>query len=261
MATTMIGPQPNFVPIPNHHPLNYYNYSFNYIPLGIPQCNQSGYAFSNQVKVNNYEGSLIPNCVNSINSQNFNPINHSNVKITNYNQNIYINNHYNKETKRESQTIPTNYNYLDDLSKQINIHNIIMGKDLRTTLMIRHVPNKYSLKNILEDINEEFKGTYDLFYLPVDFVNSCNLGYAFINFINSLYIIQFYENFRGKRWKRYKSDKICELVYGKIQGKNQLIKHFQRGTTMNIESVDKRPLILPTPKSFPIIQIPKVNMP
>ena len=82
-------------------------------------------------------------------------------------------------------------------------------------------------------INIEFiKNTYDLFYLPIDYVNNCNLGFAFINFLEPMHIILFYELFRGKKWKKYNSDKICELVFAKFQGKNELIAHFEKGKAL-----------------------------
>jgi len=125
--------------------------------------------------------------------------------------------------------------------------------------MIRHIPNKYTLQTILEDINMEFKDKYDLFYLPLDFNNNCNLGFAFINFVDSFHIISFYDYFRGKRWRRFNSEKICELAYAKFQGKNELINHFQKGNMMNFDSEDKKPLILTTPNPLPKISLPIVN--
>jgi len=35
--------------------------------------------------------------------------------------------------------------------------------------MIRNIPNKYTQKMLLEEIDEIFKGLYDFFYLPIDF--------------------------------------------------------------------------------------------
>ena len=32
-------------------------------------------------------------------------------------------------------------------------------------------------------------GTYDFFYVPIDFGNKCNLGYAFINFTDPRSIV------------------------------------------------------------------------
>jgi RNA recognition motif 2 len=56
------------------------------------------------------------------------------------------------------------------------------GQDSRTTLMIRNIPNKYTQKVLMQTIdNAGFYGKYDFFYLPIDFKNRCNVGYAFIN--------------------------------------------------------------------------------
>lgn len=56
------------------------------------------------------------------------------------------------------------------------------GMDSRTTLMIRNIPNKYTQKILMQTIDAQgFYGKYDFFYLPIDFKNRCNVGYAFIN--------------------------------------------------------------------------------
>jgi hypothetical protein len=62
---------------------------------------------------------------------------------------------------------------------------LITGEDRRTTLMIKNIPNKYTQKMLLATIDESFKGQYDFFYLPIDFKNKCNVGYAFINMVRS----------------------------------------------------------------------------
>lgn len=57
-----------------------------------------------------------------------------------------------------------------------------LANDPRTTLMIRNIPNKYTKDRLLQLIDVDFMNTYDFFYLPMDFENKCNVGYAFINF-------------------------------------------------------------------------------
>ncbi len=125
--------------------------------------------------------------------------------------------------------------------------------------MIRHIPNKYNLGTMIEDFNLEFKGKFDVFYLPIDYVNNCNLGFAFINFVDSMHILQFYDIFRGKKWRRFNSEKICELAYAKFQGKKELIAHFEKGSVMHFESEEKKPLILATPNPLPAVEIPLVR--
>jgi len=130
--------------------------------------------------------------------------------------------------------------HTEETENKIVLENILNGKDTRTTLMIRHIPNKYNIHTFIEDMNVEFQGKFDLIYLPLDYYNNCNLGFAFINFVESYHILHFYDLFRGKTWKRYNSEKVCELSYAKYQGKNELIKNFEKGTIMNFESQDKK---------------------
>ena len=58
-------------------------------------------------------------------------------------------------------------------------------EDRRTTLMIKNIPNKYTQKMLLSTMDEQFRGAYDFFYLPIDFKNKCNVGYAFINMVRA----------------------------------------------------------------------------
>jgi len=121
--------------------------------------------------------------------------------------------------------------------------------------MIRHIPNKYNLQTMLEEINPEFQGKYDVFYLPIDYINSCNLGFAFINFVDPMHVVHFYDCFKGKKWKKYNSEKICDFAYAKFQGKKELINHFEKGSVLNVESDDKKPLILSTPNPLPKVEL------
>lgn len=65
----------------------------------------------------------------------------------------------------------------------------------RTTLMIKNIPNKYTKKMLLKEIETAFSDKYDFFYLPIDFNNNCNMGYAFINFKHVDEVKKFHRDF------------------------------------------------------------------
>ena len=80
--------------------------------------------------------------------------------------------------------------------------------DTRTTVMIKNIPNKFDQVMLLTMITETYKKNYDFLYLPIDFQNKCNVGYAFLNFIHPLFVIPFYEEFNGQKWTKYNSEKV-----------------------------------------------------
>jgi len=98
---------------------------------------------------------------------------------------------------------------------------------------------------LLAAVDERHKGTYDFFYLPIDFKNKCNVGYAFINFTGYDQIRSFYEEFNNKKWEKFNSEKVCNITYARIQGKIALIQHFQNSSLM-CEDKKCRPIIFQT---------------
>jgi hypothetical protein len=125
---------------------------------------------------------------------------------------------------------------------QLDVDKISRGEDTRTTLMIKNIPNKYTSKMLLAAIDEQHGGTYDFLYLPIDFKNKCNVGYAFINMTSPSHIIHFYQGFNGKKWEKFNSEKVASLAYARIQGKAALVAHFQNSSLMN-EDKRCRPIL------------------
>ncbi|XWS19780.1 hypothetical protein CRYUN_Cryun31cG0046100 [Craigia yunnanensis] len=142
-----------------------------------------------------------------------------------------------------SRQVENNRNQLDNKKQfQLDLDKIISGEDTRTTLMIKNIPNKYTSKMLLAAIDENHWGAYDFLYLPIDFKNKCNVGYAFINMLSPSHIMPFYEAFNGKKWEKFNSEKVASLAYARIQGKGALVAHFPNSSLMN-EDKRCRPIL------------------
>ena len=202
--------------IQNNISYSYY-YTPNYINEMTTNPNIFPYNYNNQIQSYNF-----PENAFTINNQ-------TNYFFTNYHNN-YNFNFKNRSNKKPKENIEPKLFLID-------LENIIKGIDKRTTIMIRHIPNKYSCQNILDEINIVCKDKYDFFYLPLDFENNCNLGYAFINFIDPLHIIFFYNIFKSRKWLHYNSYKECDLTFAKYQGKHELTSNIEKNLG---KSDDKR---------------------
>ncbi|KAA8572925.1 hypothetical protein EYC84_003476 [Monilinia fructicola] len=73
----------------------------------------------------------------------------------------------------------------------VDINKINAGLDVRTTVMLRNIPNKVDQAMLKSIVDESSFGKYDFMYLRIDFSNDCNVGYAFINFVDPVDIVPF----------------------------------------------------------------------
>ncbi|KAF8378071.1 hypothetical protein HHK36_029406 [Tetracentron sinense] len=130
---------------------------------------------------------------------------------------------------------------------ELDIDRILQGDDTRTTLMLKNIPNKYvdgilqrcfwlQLMSAIEEL------TISFICQLTSRQNKCNVGYAFINMIDPLQIVPFFQAFNGKKWEKFNSEKVASLAYARIQGKTALIAHFQNSSLMN-EDKRCRPII------------------
>ena len=132
----------------------------------------------------------------------------------------------NKKNEQNEKNKQKEKEKIDEKDMTLEINKVISMEDKRTTIMIKNIPNRFNKDLLLSIINQNFKGTYDLFILPTDINKYKNFGYAFINFTSSYYIPYFYYMFNGKMWSSTNSKKICELTYSKVQGKENLLAHY-----------------------------------
>ncbi|KAK1831709.1 RNA recognition motif 2-domain-containing protein [Podospora conica] len=123
---------------------------------------------------------------------------------------------------------------------QVDVERIRSGIDVRTTIMLRNIPNKVDQPMLKKIVDESSWGKYDFMYLRIDFANDCNVGYAFINFVDPLDIIPFVNARANQRWNCFKSDKVAEVSYATIQGKDCLVQKFRNSSVM-LEAAHYRP--------------------
>jgi len=112
-----------------------------------------------------------------------------------------------------------------------------------TTVMLRNIPNKYAQTSLLEAIDSRgFRGLYNFFYLPVDFKNGCNMGYAFINFVNHDAAAMFMSAFKGYQLPA-KSSKVCDVCWARVQGFKANIEHYRNSPVNDLPDPEYRPLM------------------
>lgn len=89
---------------------------------------------------------------------------------------------------------------------------------------------------------------YDFVYLPIDFQNRCNLGYAFVNFTSAKATLKLYQDFHKQRWEVFNSRKICEITYARVQGRRSLEDHF-RNSRFACDTNEFLPLAFDPPRN------------
>jgi len=113
-----------------------------------------------------------------------------------------------------------------------------------TSMMIRNIPNRYSQQIMLAEIDRAgFKGKYSLFYLPIDFGQRANLGYAFIDFPDLETAQLFYSCFHGEKLRKFKSKKILEISPAMHQGLEANLNHFAKAALQRITNPKFRPKV------------------
>jgi hypothetical protein len=111
-----------------------------------------------------------------------------------------------------------------------DLERIDRGSEVRTTLMIKRIPRKYTMDLLRDEINGVLgdRGLYDLLYLPVDSAKMTNRGYAFINFIDTQGVETFVRLFSGREWEDLnKRNKTALVCWANVQGRDATLAHIK----------------------------------
>ncbi|KAK3195397.1 hypothetical protein Dsin_026707 [Dipteronia sinensis] len=121
-----------------------------------------------------------------------------------------------------------------------------------TTVMIRNIPNRLTRDMLMDFLDDHCKfenqkakqliqiqngdaeaepiivSAFDFLYLPMDFKSGVNKGYAFVNFTDPKAAWKFYLSAHNLSWVAFHSDKILQIASARLQGKEELERHFER---------------------------------
>merc|ERR1719174_802352 len=101
------------------------------------------------------------------------------------------------------------------------------GDDI--TLMLRNLPNKINQPKLLSRL-QSYRNKIDFLYLPTDFENKCNLGYAFINFVDGAAAARFKAEFNDKKLPGCRrSHKVLAVQPARVQSEEEKPMLFKDG--------------------------------
>lgn len=140
----------------------------------------------------------------------------------------------------------------------VELDKIRKGVDVRTTVMLRNIPNRLMRKQFSAVLEECTYGRYDFSYLRIDFRNLTNVGYAFVNFACADDIITFSEHFAGKYWP-IGNKRLVQLSYATVQGFDCLVEKFRNSSVLT-ENIDYRPQLHYTAENAPEKSVIGKNM-
>ncbi|KAJ6693227.1 hypothetical protein OIU85_004031 [Salix viminalis] len=141
--------------------------------------------------------------------------------------------------------------YLATKSSREQKHSVfpVLPDGQDTTVMIKNIPNRYTREMLMEFLDrhcmmendkakhqdpgsskEAIVSAFDFLYLPIDFEREANKGYAFVNFTDARAAYKFYLSANHQAWDVFQSSKIREIACARLQGKEQLVRHFERST-------------------------------
>lgn len=125
------------------------------------------------------------------------------------------------------------------------IYNSRKDNGAPTTMMVRNIPGRYTQQDFRMDLKDlGFAGTYDFLYMPVDRGTAANVGYAFVNFIDSSWAaacMQAFDNFCFSR--HHRSSKMARVSVAHLQGLEKNLEHYQNAAVNMSKEKRRRPVV------------------
>ena len=85
----------------------------------------------------------------------------------------------------------------------IDVDKIQLGKDPRTTVMVRNIPNGCSRKSFLQFLEKNALGDrFTFFYMPCKEHRNIPAGFAFINFVSPMDVLKLFVLLKMPSWKQ-----------------------------------------------------------
>jgi len=133
-----------------------------------------------------------------------------------------------------------------DLAKfDVDSEKIKSGEDSRTTVMVRNIPRACSREDFMELLARCGTEHYGFFYMPFDKRRDIHCGFAFVDFHSPHDVLKLYEGLR--EWPLWlpappNGGTPPALSYARLQGQDQLFKHFSLSAVMYDNDQRKRPM-------------------
>jgi len=116
-----------------------------------------------------------------------------------------------------------------------------------TTLMIRNIPNRYTQRELMVELEElGFTDKFDFLYSPLDKGTMSNVGYAFVNFKTAEWAKQCIQAFQNYRFKRHRktSGKVAAVSAAHLQGLEANLAHYEKTAVNTAKMKQRRPVVL-----------------
>jgi len=101
-----------------------------------------------------------------------------------------------------------------------------------TTMMIRNIPNRYTQRELIAELEHMgFGGTFDFLYAPIDFGTMGNVGYVFINFVSAEWAARCrweFEGFTFSKHQKKTAKKVATVSVAHLQGLEANMRHYEK---------------------------------